>query len=130
SPTARPAASSARSARCTSTSPPARSASSGATESPAPSTARTSRRRSSPASAPRSPPSDHPAPLWLGNRPGHNPEGTGKMTSFYAWVTTDPTCLDQGCADVVVLRDENDVRPGETNDPLFTATTTVDAKDG
>lgn len=52
------------------------------------------------------------------------------MTSFYAWVTTDPTCLDQGCADVVVLRDENDVRPGETNEPLFTATTTVDAKDG
>jgi hypothetical protein len=52
------------------------------------------------------------------------------MTSFYAWVTTDITCLDQGCADVVVLRDENDVRPGETNEPLFTATTTVDAKDG
>ncbi len=52
------------------------------------------------------------------------------MTNFYAWITTDTTCLDQGCADVVVLRDENDVQPGETNEPLFTATTTVNAKDG
>ena len=52
------------------------------------------------------------------------------MTSYVAWLTTDPTCLDQGCADVVVLRDEADVAPGEDNEPLFTAVTTVDARDG
>lgn len=57
-------------------------------------------------------------------------ENTMTPEHFYAWITTDTTCLDQGCADVVVLRDENDVQPGETNEPLFTATTTVNAEDG
>lgn len=28
------------------------------------------------------------------------------MEHFTAWLTTDPTCLDQACADVVVLADE------------------------
>lgn len=50
--------------------------------------------------------------------------------NFVAWLTTDITCLDQGCADVVVLRDEADVAPGEDNEPLFSAVTTVDARDG
>ena len=55
---------------------------------------------------------------------------------FTAWLTTDPTCLDQACADVVVLADELRGEPDDrdawfsTGDPLFTATTTVDAKDG
>lgn len=55
---------------------------------------------------------------------------------FTAWLTTDPSCLDQACADVVVLRDE---LRGEADDPnawastddeRFSAVTTVDAKDG
>lgn len=50
--------------------------------------------------------------------------------TFVAWLTTDPTCLDQDNADVVVLRDEKDVAPGETNEPLFSAVTSVPAKDG
>lgn len=58
------------------------------------------------------------------------------MEHFTAWLTTDPTCLDQACADVVVLRDE---LRGEADDPnawsstsdeLFSAATTVDARDG
>lgn len=58
------------------------------------------------------------------------------MEHFTAWLTTDPSCLDQGCADVVVLRDE---LRGEADDPnawastsdeRFSAATTVDAKDG
>lgn len=55
---------------------------------------------------------------------------------FTAWLTTDTSCLDQACADVVVLRDELRGEPDDPNawsstgDPLFTATTTVDAKDG
>ena len=58
------------------------------------------------------------------------------MEHFTAWLTTDPTCLDQGCADVVVLRDELRGEPDDPNawsstgDPLFSAATTVDAKDG
>ena len=47
-----------------------------------------------------------------------------------AWLTMDSTCLDQEYADVVVFRDEADVAPGETNEPLFSALTTVDAADG
>ncbi|HEU4673175.1 MAG TPA: hypothetical protein VFS32_09775 [Candidatus Limnocylindrales bacterium] len=50
--------------------------------------------------------------------------------TFVAWLTTDPTCLDQDNADVVVLRDEKDVAPGEANEPLFSAVTSVDAADG
>jgi len=55
---------------------------------------------------------------------------------FTAWLTTDPTALDQACADVVVLRDE---LRGEADDPnawaasgdeRFKAVTTVDARDG
>lgn len=58
------------------------------------------------------------------------------MEHFTAWLTTDPTCLDQACADIVVLRDE---LRGEADDPnawastsdeRFSAATTVDAKDG
>lgn len=52
------------------------------------------------------------------------------MTTYVAWVTTDTTCLDQDNVDVVVLRDEKDVAPGETNEPLFSAVTSVPAKDG
>lgn len=50
--------------------------------------------------------------------------------AYVAWLTTDPTCLDQDNADVVVLRDEKDVAPGEANEPLFSAVTSVPAKDG
>lgn len=58
------------------------------------------------------------------------------MEHFTAWLTTDPGALDQGCADIVVLRDE---LRGEADDPnawastgdeRFSAATTVDAKDG
>ena len=55
---------------------------------------------------------------------------------FTAWLTTDTSCLDQACADVVVLRDELRGEPDDrdawfsTGDPLFTGATTVDAKDG
>lgn len=55
---------------------------------------------------------------------------------FTAWLTTDSSCLDQGCADVVVLRDELQGEPDDRNawtstgDPLMHAVTTVDAKDG
>lgn len=59
------------------------------------------------------------------------------MSKHYtAWLTTDPSCLDQGCADVVVLADElrgeSDDRNAwsSTGDPLFSAVTTVDARDG
>lgn len=49
--------------------------------------------------------------------------------------STDTSALDQGCADVVVLADENigdDTSPNwaSTGDPLMQAVTTVDAADG
>lgn len=55
---------------------------------------------------------------------------------FTAWLTTDPSCLDQACADVVVLADELRGEPDDPNawasttDQRFKAVTTVDAKDG
>jgi prevent-host-death family protein len=58
---------------------------------------------------------------------------------FTAWLTTDPTCMeqDQTCADVLVLADELDGEdPGNpdhwtsTTDEHFKAMTTVDAVDG
>lgn len=58
------------------------------------------------------------------------------MEHFTAWLTTDPGALDQGCADVVVLRDELRGEPDDpnawasTSDEQFKAATTVDAKDG
>lgn len=58
------------------------------------------------------------------------------MEHFTAWLTTDPSCLDQGCADVVVLRDELRGEPDDpdawasTSDERFRSATTVDAKDG
>ena len=54
---------------------------------------------------------------------------------FTAWLTTDSTALDQGCADVVVLADQNigdDETPewSSTRNPLMHAVTTVDAREG
>lgn len=55
---------------------------------------------------------------------------------FTAWLTTDPTALDQACADVVVLRDELSGEADDhsawfsTGDPLFKGATTVDAREG
>lgn len=56
---------------------------------------------------------------------------------FTAWLTTDPVALDQGRADVSVLRDElrgddpTDPRARfSVGDPLFYGMTQVDAKTG
>jgi hypothetical protein len=61
---------------------------------------------------------------------------TETRTHFTAWLTTDTTCLDQGCADVTVLKDELHGEPDDpgawssTGDPLHYAVTTVNAADG
>jgi hypothetical protein len=58
------------------------------------------------------------------------------MEHFTAWLTTDPSCLDQDYADVVVLADELRGEPNDPNawastgDPLFHDVTEVHARDG
>ncbi|WP_395103882.1 hypothetical protein [Actinomadura sp. SCN-SB] len=53
-----------------------------------------------------------------------------------AWLTTDPSCLEQECADVVVLVDElrgeadDSDAWASTTDLRFKAVTTIDARDG
>jgi hypothetical protein len=58
------------------------------------------------------------------------------MDHFTTWLTTDTSCLDQGCADLLAFADELRGEPGDpdpwlpTGDPLLYTVTTVDAADG